>query len=79
VRMTVKMPRVADTGDEVVVSQWLVAVGDEVAAGAGLMMVETVKALVEVPSPVGGTLTELLVAVDDEVITGTPIVVIDSH
>lgn len=78
-RMTVKMPRVADTGDEVVVSQWLVAVGDEVAAGAGLMMVETVKALVEVPSPVGGTLTELLVAVDDEVITGTPIVVIDSH
>jgi len=79
VRMTVKMPRVSDTMDEVVVSEWLVAVGDEVAAGAGLLMVETAKAMVAVPSPVGGTLTELLVAIDDEVTTGTPIVVIDSH
>jgi len=72
-RTTVKMPRVADTVDEVVIVEWLVEVGTNVLAGDVLMRVETDKALVEVPSPVAGTLTAQLVAVDDEVVTGTPI------
>lgn len=76
--MTVKMPRVADTVDEVVISEWLVAAGTAVATGDPLMRVETDKALVEVPSPVAGTLVEQLVAVDDDVVTGAPIAVIDS-
>ncbi len=77
-RMTVKMPRAADTVDEVMVSEWVVAVGADVAAGDPLLRVETDKALVEVPSPVAGTLVEQLVAVDDEIATGTPIAVIES-
>lgn len=72
------MPRVADTVDEVVISEWLVAAGTAVATGDPLMRVETDKALVEVPSPVAGTLVEQLVAVDDDVVTGAPIAVIDS-
>jgi pyruvate/2-oxoglutarate dehydrogenase complex dihydrolipoamide acyltransferase (E2) component len=76
--MTVKMPRAADTVDEVMVSEWVVAVGADVAAGDPLLRVETDKALVEVPSPVAGTLVEQLVAVDDEIATGTPIAVIES-
>ncbi len=77
-RMTVKMPRAADTVDEVMVSEWVVAVGADVAAGDPILRVETDKALVEVPSPVAGTLVEQLVAVDDEIATGTPIAVIES-
>ena len=77
-RMTVKMPRAADTVDEVMVSAWVVAVGAAVAAGDPILRVETDKALVEVPSPVAGTLVEQLVAVDDEIATGTPIAVIES-
>jgi len=74
----VKMPRAADTVDEVMVSEWVVAVGAAVAAGDPILRVETDKALVEVPSPVAGTLVEQLVAVDDEIATGTPIAVIES-
>lgn len=73
-----KMPRAADTVDEVMVSEWVVAVGAAVAAGDPILRVETDKALVEVPSPVAGTLVEQLVAVDDEIATGTPIAVIES-
>lgn len=76
--MTVKMPRAADTVDEVVVSEWAVATGTLVAVGDPLIRVETDKALVEVPSPVAGTLLEQLVAIDDEITTGTPIAVIES-
>jgi len=70
-RSTIKMPRVADTVDEVVIVEWLVEVGSSVAVGDLLMRVETDKALVEVPCPIAGVLTAQLVAVDDEVITGT--------
>lgn len=77
-RMTVKMPRAADTVDEVVVSEWIVAVGSEVSAGDPLLRVETDKALVEVPAPVAGTLVEQLVDVDAEIATGVPIAVIES-
>lgn len=77
-RMTVKMPRAADTVDEFVVSEWIAAPGSVVAAGDPLMLVETDKAVVEVPAAVAGTLVEQLVSVDDEISTGTPIAVIES-
>jgi pyruvate/2-oxoglutarate dehydrogenase complex dihydrolipoamide acyltransferase (E2) component len=77
-RMTIKMPRAADTVDEVVVSEWALALGDTVAVGDTLIRVETDKALVEVPSPVAGTLVEQLVGIDDEIATGTPIAVVES-
>ena len=77
-RMTVKMPRAADTVDEFVVSEWVVEPGATIAAGDPIMRVETDKAVVEVPSPVAGTVVEHLVAVDDEIATGTPIAVIES-
>lgn len=72
-KTSVKMPRVADTVDEVVIAEWLVEIGARVEIGDVLMNVETDKAVVEVPSPVSGVLIAQLVAVDDEVVTGTPI------
>ena len=77
-KMTVKMPRAADTVDEFVVSEWLVEPGATVAAGDPIMKVETDKALVEIPSPVAGTFLEQLVSIDDEISTGVPIAVIES-
>ncbi len=77
-KMTVKMPRAADTVDEFVVSEWLVEPGATVAAGDPIMRVETDKALVEIPSPVAGTFLEQLVLIDDEISTGVPIAVIES-
>lgn len=78
-KSTVKLQRVADTVDEVVISEILITIGDPVAAGDVMMRVETDKALVEVPSPISGTILEILVAIDDEVMTGAPLVVIESN
>jgi pyruvate/2-oxoglutarate dehydrogenase complex dihydrolipoamide acyltransferase (E2) component len=77
-KTTVKLQRVADTVDEVVISEWAVEVGSTVAVGDVLVRVETDKAMVEVPSPVAGTVLEFLVEIDDEVTTGTPIVAIET-
>ena len=77
-RMTVKMPRAADTVDEVVVSEWIAAGRRPWWLGRPDPRVETDKALVEVPAPVAGTVVEQLVVVDDEITTGTPIAVIES-
>lgn len=77
-KTTVKMPRVADSADTVTVVEWDRAVGDEVRAGDILLRVETDKAIVELPSPVSGVITKILVAVDSDVSTGTPIAVLET-
>jgi len=71
-RVTVKLPRLGETVDEVIVMEWAVAVGENVAEGGALLRVETDKAVVEVPSPVAGQLVEQLVHDGDEITTGVP-------
>ncbi|MDE0709993.1 MAG: hypothetical protein F4X18_02870 [Acidimicrobiia bacterium] len=77
-RSNVKMPKLGETVDEVLVLEWTVSVGDVVAAGDSLMTVETDKVEAELPSPVSGTVVELLVEIDDEVSVGTPVCTIDT-
>nr|MDE0501652.1 biotin/lipoyl-binding protein [bacterium] len=77
-RYEVKMPRLGETVDEVVLLEWLVEVGDQVEEGAELALVETDKVETEVPSPVAGTVTELTVSEDAEVNTGDVICVIET-
>ncbi|MCY3561277.1 MAG: hypothetical protein OXH20_08945 [bacterium] len=77
-RQTVKLPKLGDTANEVLVLEWSVAVGDAVAAGDVLMRVETDKVEADVPSPVAGTVAELSVGVEDEVPVGAAICVIES-
>ncbi len=72
------MPRLGETVDEVVLLEWLVAVGDQVAEGAELALVETDKVETEVPSPVSGTVTEITAEEDAEVTTGEVICVIET-
>lgn len=77
-RFEVKMPRLGETVDEVVLLEWLVEVGDQVEEGAELALVETDKVETEVPSPVAGTVAELTVPEDAEVNTGEVICVIET-
>lgn len=71
-RVTLKLPRLGETVDEVVVIEWATAVGENVAEGGPLLRVETDKAVVEVPSPMAGQLIEQLVHDGDEITTGAP-------
>ena len=77
-RFEVKMPRLGETVDEVVLLEWLVEMGDQVEEGAELALVETDKVETEVPSPVAGTVAELTVPEDAEVNTGEVICVIET-
>jgi pyruvate dehydrogenase E2 component (dihydrolipoamide acetyltransferase) len=76
-KATVRMPRVADSTDTVYLEEWTVQVGQAIGAGDALMTVETDKAMVTVPSPLAGTVLELLAAEASEVQTGAPIVLLD--
>jgi pyruvate/2-oxoglutarate dehydrogenase complex dihydrolipoamide acyltransferase (E2) component len=78
-KMTIKMPRVGDTVDEVYLVQWNKAVGDVVSVGDSLMQVETDKASVEVPSHVAGKIVEIFFKDGDEIKTGEPIAICESE
>lgn len=63
----VVMPKQGQTVESCLIVGWKKAVGDQVAAGEILTEVETDKALVEVESPVAGTLLALFFEAGDEV------------
>ena len=63
-------------GAEVI--ELLVAVGDEVELEQSLLVLESDKASMEIPSSVAGTVVELLVSEGQELSEGAPIVVIES-
>jgi len=60
------------------ISEWMVKVGDEVTAEQPLLLVESDKASVEVPSPVAGKVAELLVNAGDTVTNGQDFIVIEA-
>jgi pyruvate dehydrogenase E2 component (dihydrolipoyllysine-residue acetyltransferase) len=55
----------------------LVAVGDEVAVDQGLIVLESDKASMEIPSTVAGTVVELLVTEGQELAEGAPVAVVE--
>jgi pyruvate dehydrogenase E2 component (dihydrolipoamide acetyltransferase) len=74
---TVKLPKLAETTDVIVIDEWLVAEGEPVAEGQALASVETDKAVVEMPSPLAGTVVKLLVPTGEEATTGDDICIIE--
>jgi len=76
-RSTLKMPKVGDAVDEVVVSEIQVQKGASVSEGQILFVVETDKTTVEVPAPFAGTVAEILIAAGDDVKTGAPTIVLE--
>ncbi|WP_353057930.1 2-oxo acid dehydrogenase subunit E2 [Propionimicrobium sp. PCR01-08-3] len=72
-----KLPDPGEGLTEAEITQWLVSVGDEVRVNDILVEIETAKSLVELPSPVSGTVRRLLAEVGQTVEVGTPIIEID--
>lgn len=64
--------------DTAEISEWLVKEGDEVTAEQPLLLVESDKASVEVPSPVAGKVAQLLVNPGDTVTNGQDFIVIEA-
>lgn len=77
--MSVEKIQVPDIGDEqeVEVIEVLVSPGDEVSENDSLIVLESDKAAMEIPSPQSGVVKEVLVKVGDQVSQGSDIVSID--
>lgn len=69
-----RLPDVGEGLTEAEIVGWRVQAGQEIAVNDVLVEIETAKSLVELPSPVDGTVGELLVAEGDTVEVGTPII-----
>ncbi|WP_291379107.1 biotin/lipoyl-containing protein, partial [Demequina sp.] len=67
----VTLPALGESVTEGTVTRWLKSVGDAVAVDEPLLEVSTDKVDTEIPSPVAGTLLEILVNEDDTVEVGT--------
>lgn len=74
-RKEVNVPDIG--GDEVEVTEIMVAVGDTVTEEQSLITVEGDKASMEVPAPFAGTVKEIKVAAGDKVSTGSLIMVFE--
>ncbi|WP_420098978.1 2-oxoglutarate dehydrogenase, E2 component, dihydrolipoamide succinyltransferase [Corynebacterium sp.] len=66
----VTMPELGESVTEGTITQWLKKVGDEVEVDEPLLEVSTDKVDTEVPSPVAGTLLEILADEDDTIDVG---------
>lgn len=73
---TIKVPDIGDVND-VEVIEVLVSVGDTVALEDSLVTVESDKASMEIPAPVAGIITSMLVKSGDRIAEGSDILVID--
>jgi pyruvate dehydrogenase E2 component (dihydrolipoamide acetyltransferase) len=73
---TVSMPQLGETVTEGTILKWAKQVGDTIAEDEVLVEISTDKVDTEVPSPVGGTILEILVEEGATVEVGTDLVVI---
>ena len=73
---TFLLPDVGEGLTEAEIVQWRVAPGDSVAVNDVLVEIETAKSLVELPSPFGGVVGELLADEGATVVVGAPIITI---
>src|ERR1700689_971045 len=74
--MNVIMPQLGETVAEGKVASWFKAVGDKVAAGENLFLIETDKVSMEVQATESGVLNEIRVAAGETVPVGTVVAVL---
>jgi 2-oxoglutarate dehydrogenase E2 component (dihydrolipoamide succinyltransferase) len=74
----VKLPELGESVTEGTVTRWLKAVGDDVAVDEPLLEISTDKVDTEIPSPVAGTLQEIVVQEDETVAVGATLARIGS-
>src|SRR5689334_15619279 len=73
----IKMPRLGESVAEGTIGSWIKQEGDMVEQDEALAEVITDKITAELPSPVAGRLTKILVQVDETVAVGTDIALIE--
>ncbi|NMM24087.1 MAG: 2-oxoglutarate dehydrogenase, E2 component, dihydrolipoamide succinyltransferase [Phycicoccus sp.] len=73
---TVRMPALGESVTEGTVSRWLKAEGDHIDRDEPLLEVSTDKVDTEIPSPVAGTVTKILVGEDETVAVGADLAII---
>ena len=71
--MIIELPQVGESVTEGVIGKWLRQVGDRIEKYSPLVEVVTDKVNMEVPSPVSGVLTAILVAEGETILMGAPI------
>src|SRR6185295_13895803 len=71
---SVQMPALGESVTEGTVTRWLKQVGERVEVDEPLLEVSTDKVDTEIPSPVAGVIEEILVAEDETVEVGAPLV-----
>ena len=76
---TISMPQLGETVTEGTVLRWMKQVGDPIAADEPLVEISTDKVDTEIPSPVAGVVTSILVAEGETIGVGTAMVVIDGE
>ncbi|MCY4651549.1 MAG: dihydrolipoamide acetyltransferase family protein [Dehalococcoidia bacterium] len=77
--MIIELPHVGESVTEGVIGKWLKSVGDRVERYDPLVEVVTDKVNMEMPSPVTGTLTAILVEEGDTIPMGAPIAEMDAE
>ena len=75
--MDVIMPQLGETVEEGTVSVWHKKVGDQVKAGDDLLDISTDKVEMEIPVPVTGEITDILVAEGETVAVGVTLAIIN--
>ena len=73
------MPEMGESVTEGTVLEWHVSEGDSVEEGQTMVEVSTDKVDAEVPAPASGTVTQIMVQVDDEIEVGKPMAEIDAN
>lgn len=77
-KFELKLPKMGESVAEATITNWLKKVGDKIAVDEAVLEIATDKVDSEVPSEVSGTLTEILFNVDDVVLVGQTIAIIDT-
>ncbi len=72
----VNVPDIGDF-DQVEIIEVLIAVGDTIEVEDSLITVESDKASMEIPSPISGTVTDILIKNGDHVAQGSPIIKVE--
>src|SRR3972149_4827477 len=74
--LTVTMPQLGETVTEGTILRWAKKAGDTIREDETLLEISTDKVDTEVPSPITGTILQILVAEGATVSVGTPLVII---
>lgn len=72
----IKLPRLGQSMEEGTIVQWNVKIGDKVSAGDVIVQIETDKATVEMESPAGGFVKDILVETGHTIPVDTPMLVL---